>query len=166
MNAETRLVIAPNASLDRRGALIFLGLAASGVMGIALWCAWHGFWPVLPFAGLELLALAGALWVSLRRNRYREVLSFTPDLVRVEFGHLGHGPGSRLELPRAWTRVSLEPGVRRSEPGRLMLVYAGQQIIIGQLLTEEEREQLAARLKQLLAPGRPWEGDPDRSGPT
>ena len=42
--------------------------------------------PVLPFAGLELGAVGWALAVSMRRNRYREVVSFGEERVRIEFG--------------------------------------------------------------------------------
>ena len=45
-----------------------------------------GFWPVVPFAGLEVGALGAAFWVSMRRNRYREVLDV---VTRIELADPG-----------------------------------------------------------------------------
>lgn len=149
---ETRLVIGPNASLSPRGAWVFIGSLAAVAAMVAGWSALLGFWLVLPFLGLELLAVGVALWVCLRRNRYREVVEVRGDKLRVEFGLLGRGAGASVEMSRHWSRVRLEPGANRNDPTRLLLVCSGQRVDIGRCLTDEEREQLAARLRQLLRP--------------
>ena len=120
-------------------------------LGSATWCAVHGFWPVIPFAGLELAAVGWALAVSMRRNRYREVVSFEGERVRMEFGTAGQGASARVELPRAWTRVRIERDAgRRHAPTRLVLTSSGQRVVIGRCLTDEERAALAARFTVLL----------------
>jgi uncharacterized membrane protein len=149
----TRLVIGPNASLSGAGAWGFLGLMAVVALGIAAVFAARGYWPILPFAGLELVALGAALWVTQRRNRYREVLSFTESVIRIEFGVVGQGAYATAELPRAWTKVSVSTGPYRTSPTRLGLDYCGQRITIGRCLTDEERERLAMRIRELLRPG-------------
>jgi len=111
-----------------------------------------GFWPVIPFAGLELSALGAALYVSVRRNRYREVVVIGPRRVYVEFGMLGRGVASAVELQRGPTRVLLEPGGNRNAPSRLLLSSGGQLVRIGTCLTEDERRALATRIRQLLTP--------------
>lgn len=147
----TRIVIGPNASLDVRGALWFLGSLSAVALSVAAVCAYYGFWPVLPFAGLELAAVTAAVWVSLRRNRYREVVSVDAERVSVEFGVLGRGATSRVQLPRGWTRVLIEEGERRHDPRRLLLSCSGQRVEIARCLTDEERVALAARLKEVLS---------------
>ena len=149
----TRLVIGPNASLSVAQAWGFMGLMCAVGLGIAAAFAARGLWPILPFAGLELAALGAALWVTQRRNRYREVISFTDTSIQIEFGTLGQGAYATAELPRAWTRVSVVAGPYRNSPTRLCLDYAGQRITIGRCLTDEERERLGARIRQLLRPG-------------
>jgi len=124
-------------------------------MTVALGMAWMGFWPVIPFAGLELVALGAALWVSVRGNRYREVVRLQGDAVVVEFGVVGGGVRSRVTLPRAWTRVVLMPGPRRLAPNRLLLAYAAQRVELARCLTDEEREQLAGRMARSLPMPRP-----------
>lgn len=143
-------MLGPNASLSVGGAWIFMGMASFATLGCALWCTLQGFWPVLPFAGIELLALGLALWVSIRGNAYREVVTFDQDTVRIEFGLAGHGAAARAELARCWVRVVLERSEVRNQPTRLVLSSSGQRVEVGRCLTDEEREVLAERFKSLL----------------
>ena len=151
-NAEIRLVIGPNASLSVRQAWWFMAATSVMGVGIALCMASIGFWPVIPFAGLELAALGAALYASMRRNRYREVVVIGPRQVCVEFGMLGRGAVSTVQLRRSPARVLLEPGGNRNAPNRLILSSEGRAVRIGACLTDDERHQLAARIRQLLMP--------------
>lgn len=151
MSFTTRLVIGPNASLDLRGALWFLGSLSALSLSVALVCVFHGFWPVLPFAGIELAAVTAAVGVSLRRNRYREVITLGEQRLVVEFGMLGSAAASRVDLPRGWVRVTVEAGAHRHDPNRLVLSCSGHRVEIGRCLTDDERVSLGARLKQLLS---------------
>ena len=148
---ETRFVLGPNASLSVRGAWAFMISVSLATLGTASWCAVHGFWPVLPFAGLELAAVGWALTVSMRRNRYREVVSFEHDQVRIEFGVAGQGASALVTLPRGWTRSWIERDAgRRHAPTRLVLGCSGQRVQVGRCLTDDEREVLVRRFGQLL----------------
>ncbi len=149
---ETRLEIGPNAALSVRQAWLFLGVVAVMGMGVSAGFALLGFWLVLPFAGMELGALGAALYVSMRRNRYREVLVFGSRQLRVEFGELGRGAIRVIDLPRAATRVLVERGANPHAPTGLWLSCAGRRVRIGACLTDVERDRLAARIKQLLTP--------------
>jgi uncharacterized membrane protein len=151
--ANTRLVIGPNASLTGRQAVLFFGWMALVSLAVAGFFTAFGFWPVLPFAGLELLALGVALRASLRRNRYREVVEFCDERIRVEFGMTGVGAALAVELPRSPTRVLLERGSSRNAPTRLLLSCMGQRVEMARCLTDEERERLAERMRQLIHPG-------------
>lgn len=151
-DAESRLVIGPNASLSVRQAWWFMGAISVPGIGIAALMASIGFWPVVPFVGLELAALGAALYVSMRRNGYREVIVIGPQRVCVEFGMLGRGVASSVDLQRGLTRVLLEPGGNRNAPSRLLLSSGGQVVCIGTCLTDDERRHLAARIRQLLTP--------------
>ncbi len=148
---ETRFVLGPNASLSVRGAWAFMFMVSFATLGSATWCAVHGFWPVLPFAGLELVAVGWALAVSMRRNRYREVVSFESGRVRIAFGVAGQGVSTQVDLPRGWARAWIERDAhRRHAPTRLLLGCSGQRVQIGRCLTDEEREVLVLRFGQLL----------------
>jgi uncharacterized membrane protein len=150
--SDTRLVICPNASLSARHAWYFMALTASLGLSIGLSFCLNGFWPILPFCGLELAALGLALWVTQRRNRYRETLDFSPDRVLVRFGNLGEGRAAEVDWPRYWVRVVLEPGPNRNSHSRLLLTSAGQRLLVARCLTDQEREDLYSRIQELLPP--------------
>lgn len=160
---STRLVIGPNASMSPRQALLFFSGICLMCFGIAAVFAVQGFWPVLPFAGLEMLALGAALAVVLRRNRYREVLWFEGPSVRLECGMVGRGAQVSVEWPRSALRVWVEPG---PQPGATQLVLAcgPQRTVIGRCLTDAERAALARRLKELLHPAWVEDGAQDGAG--
>jgi hypothetical protein len=56
-------------------------------------------------------------------------------------------------LNRAATRVLLEPGGNRHSPSRLLLSSRGQVLELARCLTDEERERLAVRMRELIHPG-------------
>lgn len=141
-----QLVIQPNASLTLGWALVFMASMCVLSFGIAGVLAWLGYWMVLPFAGLEMAALAAGLWWSMRDNVYREVVSVEADRVRVEAGR--HGPETTWEFQRAWTQVRLQAGPHLTSPSRLWLGSHGRGCVLGRCLTEEEREAVAERLRQ------------------
>jgi uncharacterized membrane protein len=149
---ETRLVIGPNASLTGPQALGFFAGMCAVCLAIAGAFTALGFWPVLPFAGLELAALGAALWVVMRRNRYREVVEFEGERLRISFGLVGQGAQASCEWPRRLTRVWLDRGPLESSPTRLVLGCGASRVTLGKCLTDAERAALAARLKELLYP--------------
>lgn len=140
--------IAPNCSLSWRQALWFYAWVCTASLSIAGLLAWRGFWPVLPFAGLELAVLGAALWVSMQRGRYREVILVYPHKVVVEKGvREGH---TAVEFPLHWARVTLRPAPLASFPSQLLISSHGRSCEIGRCLTESEREGLRSRLEQLI----------------
>lgn len=148
---RTTIVVQPNASLSVAQAIGFMISISAVSLGIAVWLAFQGFWPVLPFAGIELAALGLALWVSVRGNAYREVIRVDGDEVVIEFGMAGQGARSRLTLPRAMVRVWSE----RQFAGeiRLLLVCGEQRFDIGRCLGPQDRRSLYRRLREVFRPG-------------
>lgn len=162
MPESTRLVIGPNASLSDRQALGFFAALCLLCLGIAGTWASLGFWPVLPFAGLELVAVGAALVVVTRRNRYREVMVFEGDRFRVEFGVVGMGVRASCEWPRHLTRAWLERDGRGDT--HLLLGCGAQKLTVGACLTEIERLSLVRRLKELIHPAWSAPAPPSRQG--
>jgi Integral membrane protein len=121
--------------------------------------AFMGLWMVLPFGGLEVLALAAAIRLALRQNRQREFLYFEPERIRVERGEVGVGPRESFELPRGITRVFLEQGPYRSSPLRIVLSAPGLRASVGRYLSDDQRVTLYRRLQELIHPG--WVVEPD-----
>lgn len=148
----TRLVVAPNASLSTRHALRFIFVVGAVMFGVAGWFAARGFWPVLIFAVANLVALLAAIVASLRHNAYREVLCFSGEDVRVEFGFAGRGILFTASLPRRTLRAMVEEGPYRTSPTRLLLRAGERSVEVGRCLTDSDRVSLCCRIRGLLQP--------------
>ena len=148
MPPATRIEITPNCSLSPRGARWFFASACAASLSIALPLSLIGYWPILPFAGLELAVLAWALHDSLRRGRWSQVVTITASHVRI--GTRLDGNPVEVEFPRPWARVTLCTS-RSWHPSRLLIESSGRACEIGAFLTEEERRALHARLSVLVA---------------
>ena len=148
-----RFELTPNCSLTTRSALIFyLGIVAVSLT-VAGGFAFAGYWPILPFAGLELLGLGAALRWSLHQGRRRESIRVEDSRVLVQKTG-GGGERQDYELARPWTRVELMAARTTTWPRQLVLRSKGRAIEIGGFLTEDERESLGRRLAEVI-PGRP-----------
>jgi len=143
-----RIEISPNCSLSVRGAvaffagLCFISLAIAGLMAL------RGFWPILPFAGLEMLLLGWALRTSMERRHHRQTITVTDDDVSVE--SRDRARCVQVVFPRHWAQVKLRRPASRLHPSRLTIESHGRQCELGTFLTEEERRGLAARLQRLI----------------
>ncbi len=146
-----RFIIRPNRSLTwPQVKRLYLGMVAIS-LAIALGFTLQGFWPVLPFAGLELLALGGALYVCMLDGCRSDVVDVDANTVRVEKGR--RAPSKTWEFHRAWTQVRLARPRAVWYPSRLILRSAGKEVEVGDFLTEEERLQLAKQLREAIHVG-------------
>ena len=152
-----RFVLAPNIAPDwQQTVWIFVGMS-SVCLGIALVCTWFGFWPVLPFAGLEVVTLGWALYTSARRSLDREVIHVVDNTVVVEKG-CGRVE-QRWEMDRTWTDVRLQPLSRRWNETRLVLRSREQTLTIGAFLDADERRSLDRALRACIGPVARWGED-------
>lgn len=150
---DTRLVIRPNASMSWLQAKHVIAWTVAAELGIGVYFVLQGLWPILPFCVVGVAAFAAALVASVRKNGYREVLSFNRGEIRVEFGMVEQGIASTVTLQREQTRVLLERGPYRSSPASLTLSCCGQRVEIARCTTDEERAALSQRIRQLIHPG-------------
>lgn len=141
-----RIEIRPNCSLSVRGARVFFASACVVPFGMGGVLAWRGFWPILPFAGLEMALLAWALKVSLERRFHRQTITVTERQVQVE--SLDGRGSSQVVFQRHWAQVKLRRPAARLHPSRLTIESHGRQCELGGFLTEEERRGLALRLQR------------------
>jgi uncharacterized membrane protein len=148
--------IAPNCSLRPRSAALFFASICTVSLTIAGAFALLGMWPILPFAGAELLVLGWALKISLRRRYCSQTILLTEERIRVETRD-----GARCEqaeFTRHWSRVTLHDADTRLHPSRLTIESQGRSCEIGGFLNEEERRALAGQL--VRAVGRMSESPP------
>ncbi len=147
-DGRREFVLQPNGSLTAGQARVFLALTAGGCLLVALVFTLQGFWPILPFAGLEAGVLAWALRHSMRGSAHRETIEVDQDIIRIECR--GRAGVRRAQFTRHWTRVSVRPPALRRHPSRLLLESQGRHWELGRFLTEEERQDLANRLRKVV----------------
>jgi uncharacterized membrane protein len=135
-------------SLSSGGARLFLVSVAIGPLLTAGFCVSQGFWPVLPFAGLELALLWLALRWSMRRGQQRETITITEDFVTIAAQPAVNAENMRF--PRHWSKVKLLIPKFGQERSRLYLESGGRLCELGSFLTDDERRGLVPRLQELV----------------
>jgi uncharacterized membrane protein len=143
-----RIEICPNCSLSLRGARLFFAAACVVPFGVAGFLAIKGFWPVLPFAGLEMAVLGWALNTSMERRFHRQTIILTERDVSIESRERLRC--EQVVFPRHWAQVKLRRPAANLHPSRLTIESHGRQCELGSFLTEEERRGLALRLQRLI----------------
>jgi uncharacterized membrane protein len=148
VTAPQRIEIAPHCSLTPRGAWLFFVSLCVATFGIAGFVALQGFWPVLPFAGLEMAALAWALKTSMQRRYQRQIVTISEDEIRIASRH--RTDSAEVVFPRHWAQVKLRRPISGLHPSRLVIESHGRRCEVGSFLTEQERHGLASRLTRLI----------------
>jgi uncharacterized membrane protein len=144
--------------------LLFFAIVCAGTFGVAGVATAMGYWPVLPFAGAEMLLLGWALRSNMQRRFERESILVTETEVVIE-DLRAHPP--RIVFPRHWARVKIRRPKSPLHRGQLVIESHGRGREIGKFLTEEERRQLAAELRLLIgdmnqSPVLPADGSPEQ----
>jgi uncharacterized membrane protein len=157
--AVARIELSPHCSLTPRQARQVFLFVCVGFLGFAGFFALRGFWPVLPFAGLEMAGLGLALKLSLDRRHQLQTILISENEVRIE-SRRKRGSDAPVVFPRHWARVTLLRSYAPSHPSRLLIEASGRSCEVGQFLTEGERQGIARQLGRLI--GRTAESPPLR----
>lgn len=144
-----RIDLAATNALDARGVRWVVAVAAVGCFIVALYWTLKGFWMTMPYAVLEVVALA----VALRINRKRALLvqSILVSEGEIRIRKQGKtGAIQEMVFPRYWTRVKLQRSAIASHPARLTFESGGKSCEVGEFLTEDRRLELARELQGLV----------------
>jgi uncharacterized membrane protein len=145
---EQRIELAPNCSLKPAGAVLLFVATCLFSLGFTLFFVLHGFWPVLIFWGLEMLALGLALNASMRRRKYTQTVLITES--RISLVTRSRRGAQKQEFARHWAKVRLRSPPRRHGTSLLTIESHGRACEVGSFLTEEDRCRLAERLHELV----------------
>jgi uncharacterized membrane protein len=145
---EQRIELAPNCSLTVSGARLFFTATCLFSLSFTLFFVLRGFWPVLLFWALEMLALGIALHASMQRRNYTQTVLITDSWISlVTRSRRGE---AKQEFARHWAKVRLRSPPRRLGTSRLTIESHGRAYEVGSFLTEEDRRLLAERLGRLV----------------
>lgn len=145
------IVAKPNQSSSWRANLLVLLALAVPSLGIAVAFALLGAWPILPFAGLELLALGSALYYVNWKLQYRHVITLSDDSVRIDKGF--YVPRQSWRFPRQLTGLAVTPEQHPWEGPELSLHDRHESVRLGEFLNREDSLKLLALLKQEIRVG-------------
>ena len=128
-------------SVGRRRAFIFILTVALGIA--VAFSLVFGAWPIMPFAGIEMVVLYFAFrYIDHHAGDY-ERITIRGDSVAVEVCE-----GSRVtrqELRRCWAQVVCE-----GEGARLALRSHGRELEVGRHVRDGQRAEMARDLKREL----------------
>ncbi|WP_421739874.1 DUF2244 domain-containing protein [Caulobacter sp.] len=144
-------VISPNRSLSRTGLHVLLGVLIAFNLLIALFLLVLGAPPVLPFLGLDVLAIWLALNASFRAAERKERVRVTAEAVTVS---REDEKGARIvwTSPTAFTRVDVDqPGEHEA---RVRLRIYRKRLTLGRALSPPERVEFANALERAIRDAR------------
>ena len=142
-----RILITRNSSLTRTQIKLIIGFFAIVLGTIATVFYIQGVWMVLPFAGLELLAVSAGFYTCLRHKHDFELIKVGNNQVEVKRQVANRKQSYCFQI--YWTKICLEM-TKGWYPSRLWVRSKGRHVELGQWLTDTERQQLATRLKNLI----------------
>ena len=128
-------------------AWVFASIVAVSFAFGAVFAA-HGLWLVLPFVGIETLAVAAAFFCYGRRAADYERIEIGGGEIAVE--QVEGGRRSVRRLPSPWARVELQ-WLGRTGRVKVWLAAGAERIEVGRHLLDARRVQLAEELKMALA---------------
>ena len=146
-----RFVLFPNCSMSWRELVLFYVFTCFVLLAIGIFFTLQGMWLVLPFSGLEMLALGYALYLTSRKVYRREVITLDRRRTRVEKGV--QQVSECWEFETSWVRLVDERTGTRGERRRLALGSHGNYVEVGDFLDKSEKERLAFQLKDCIIRG-------------
>ena len=145
------IIIKPNHSATWSTNLWVLIAILIPSLGAAIGFTAMGAWPILPLAGMELAALAGALYYVNWKLQYRQIITFNNEQIRIDKGF--YSPRRAWALPREESRLAVIPEDHAWD-GPSMAVHSQEHhVIVGEFLNREESLALLALLRTKLQTG-------------
>lgn len=146
-------VLRRNCSLSPRALMAVFGSVAAVSFAFGAMFAVLGAWLVLPFAGVELLALAVAFVVYGAHATDGERLRFTGRGLEMRLSvEMAEGSSVRMvEFPAREVRLLAVEGERLAAGRRLFLVHRSSRLEIGRHLGAQRRAAVEQDLRAALA---------------
>ena len=145
-NSEYLISLSPNSSLTGMYRIIFLSSITLVCGGIGIIFYYFGAALILPFAGLELMVLFTAFYLSFRWSSKKEKIYISQEIVKVERG-INKAEYSWKEF-RTFAYFNIKK--ERDKSIRLSFRSKGKDIFIGDFLNEEDKEILKEEIKVII----------------
>ena len=143
-----RFVLSPNCSISWRELVLFYLLTCVIALAVGLFFTLQGLWLVLPFSGLEMLALGAGLYLTSRKVHRKEVIILDQNRTRIEKGVLR--ADQFWEFETSWLRLIDEQSETLNPRRKLALGSHGEFVEVGDFLDNSEKDELAFQLKDCI----------------
>ena len=143
---ESLLIVRPNQSASWRTNKLIITALSLWIGAIACTFAAIGLWPILPFAGLEIGALASALYFACWKLQQRHVLRFHENGLTLEKGC--YYPRFTWRFARDAVSLSVEVQRHPWDPLKIFLCSREEQIPLGNFLNKDDSKKLLKLLRQ------------------
>ena len=150
-DSNLMIVARPNHTSTCRNNLLALAAISVPSLGAAIGFALLGAWPILPFAGIELLALGSALYYVNWKLQYRHVITLSEDSVRIDKGF--YLPRQTWQFNRQATGLAVTPESHPWEGPELTLHDKQEKVSLGEFLNRDDRLKLLDLLKREIRVG-------------
>jgi uncharacterized membrane protein len=147
-NVVGTITMQPNQSMSWKALRYFLIFMMTVSFSIAFAFTAMGYWVVLPFTALEMAVLSYCLWLCLRRSSIQEVLSLTPETIKLEVGI--KQPQHTYQWQRFFTKIQVQPAFHPWYRKKVSLVHKGTELEIGRFLNPDEQKDLLDFLRTLI----------------
>lgn len=145
---EYTLLMMPNRSVDWETNKKVIAAIGAFSIGIALAATLIlGAWPILPFAGIEITAVAIALYYVSWKLNYRQVVRLSEQWLCIEKGV--YYPKQSWRWPRHSVTLVLGQATHYLDGKTLALQYQQETVELGEFLNPEERQEAIDHLVQL-----------------
>ena len=145
-DSEYLISLSPNSSLTGMYRIIFLSSITLVCGGIGIIFYYFGAALILPFAGLELMVLFTAFYLSFRWSSKKEKIYISQDIVKVERG-INKAEYSWKEF-RTFAYFNIKK--ERDKSIRLSFRSKGKDIYVGDFLNEEDKKILKEYVSEII----------------
>ncbi|MFK7976544.1 MAG: DUF2244 domain-containing protein [Halioglobus sp.] len=146
--SQLTIIARPNLSATWDANVYAIFAIAIPSLGAAIGFAFFGAWPILPFVGLELGALALAFYVVQRKLQYRHVITVGVDNLDVQKGF--RSAEKTWHLARARAGITVIPKSHPWDGPALAVHDDHERVVLGEFLNREDSLKLLALLRQEL----------------
>ena len=148
-NAQhAEIILRPNcsASWDQNRRIIFAVMSVNALFSAGFIAV--GAWMVLPFMGLELLAMWLIMSRVFQKLQIQQIVSLSDNTLSIDVGH--QQCERRWQWPRQTSCVLVTVLPHPWDPLKISLSHCGEQVIIGGFLNKDDSQQLLNALRKHL----------------
>ncbi len=140
------IIARPNCSATWHANVMLLTVLAVPLLSTAIFFALLGAWLILPFAGVELLALGAALYQVNWKQQYRHVITVSDDDVCIEKGY--YKPQQQWQFARHSAGLTVTAQRHPCDGPELCLHDRNKSVSLGEFLNREDSLKLIELLQQ------------------